>query len=73
MNNISKRQMAALLLIMDMFELFCCMGSISLRTQWGVLVGISLQRCAALIFVSNGGELKQGASIFSLAYAVLCG
>lgn len=73
MNNISKRQMAALLLIMDMFELFCCMGSISLRTLWGVLVGISLQLFAALIFVSKGGELKKGACIFFLAYAVFCG
>ena len=73
MNDISKRQMAALLLIMDMFELFCCVGSVSLRTLWGILVGIALQFFAALIFVSKGGELKKGAGIFFLAYAVFCG
>ncbi|MCR4795609.1 MAG: hypothetical protein K5898_10700 [Ruminococcus sp.] len=73
MNSISKRQLAALLLITDMFELFCFGGSMSLETLYGVLAGIALQLLAALVFAAKGGELKKQAAVFYLVYAVFCG
>ncbi|WP_028518555.1 hypothetical protein [Ruminococcus flavefaciens] len=73
MNSISKRQLAALLLITDMFELFCFSGNMSLETLYGVLAGIALQLLAALVLASKGTELKKWAAVFYLAYAVFFG
>lgn len=73
MNSISKRQLAALLLITDMFELFCFGGSMSLETLYGVLAGIALQLLIALAFASKNGKLKKPAAAFFLVNAVFCG
>lgn len=73
MNSISKRQLAALLLITDMFELFCFSGNMSLETLYAVLAGIALQLLAALVLASKGTELKKWAAVFYLAYAVFFG
>lgn len=73
MNSISKRQFAALLLITDMFELFCFSGSMSLETLYGVLAGIALQLLAALVLAEKGTELRKWAAVFYLAYTVFCG
>jgi hypothetical protein len=73
MNSISKSQLAALLLITDMFELFCFSGNMSLQTLYGVLAGIALQLLAALVLAAKGTELKKWAAVFYLAYTVFFG
>ena len=73
MNSISKRQLAALLLITDMFGLFCFSGNMSLETLYGVLAGIALQLLTALAFAAKGTELKKWAAVFYLVYAVFFG
>lgn len=73
MNSISAKQLAALLIITDLFGLFCCEGDISLMTLWGFLVGTALQFIFALIFTVRGGKLCRKAEAFYLGYAVFCG
>ena len=73
MNSISKGQFCALLLISDMFSLFCLRGAVSLGTVSGISAGIALQFLVMLIFVCKGGELKKWAKAFYLVYSVFCG
>jgi hypothetical protein len=73
MNSISKCQLAALLLITDMFGLFCISGNMSVETLYGVLAGTALQLLAALVFAAKGGELSKLAAVFYLMYALFCG
>lgn len=73
MNSISRSQFAALLIITDLFGLFCCEGNISLMTLWGFLLGAVIQFFFALIFTARGGKLSRKAKAFYFVYAVFCG
>ena len=73
MNSISRGQLCAMLLITDIFGLFCLSGSISLNTLWGYLAAAALQFLAALVCAAGDGELKMGAKLFLAGYSVFCG
>lgn len=79
MNRISQGQFTALLLITDVFTMFCLMGSISLLTTAGFIVGIVLQYVMALpvmMFYKKGGTLKNSgkpAALFYLLYLFFWG
>lgn len=73
MNSISRYQLAAMLIITDVFGLFCLSGSISLMTLYGILSASALQFLTALIFVLHGKETSKGQQFFYLLYAVFCG
>lgn len=73
MNSISKYQLISLLLITDMFSLFCLGGGISLLTAGGFIAACGLQLLLALPIVLKKGELPKWAKILYLIYAVFCG
>ena len=73
MNSISRSQFVALLIITDLFGLFCCEGDISLMTLWGFLFGAVVQFFFALIFTARGGKLSRKAEAFYFVYAIFCG
>ena len=64
MNSISRYQLAAMLIITDVFGLFCLRGSISLMTLYGILSASALQFLTALIFVLHGKETSKGQQFF---------
>lgn len=73
MNEITRGQLAAMLLITDAFALFCFTGSISLMTVAGLLAGILLQFLLAAPLVQLGGIREKPALIFYLVYLIMWG
>lgn len=76
MNNLTKNQLAALLLITDLFMLFCFCGSITIWSALGYAVGITAQLMLALplvLFADRGGKTEKWAEFFYLIYLVLWG
>ena len=73
MNSISRYQLAAMLIITDVFGLFCLSGSISLMTLYGILSAAAIQFLTALIFAFHGGESAKWQQFIYLLYAVFCG
>ena len=72
MNRISGRQLGAMLLISDVFFLFCLKGSISPAAAAGFLAASGLQLVFALGTAAGGG-LTLPARLFFLAYSVFLG
>ena len=56
MNEITRNQLAAMLLITDAFALFCFTGSISLITAVGLTAGVFLQMLLAVPLIRLGGN-----------------
>lgn len=73
MNNITKNQLAAMLLITDAFTLFCFTGKISLITVLGLTVGIVLQFAMALPVIYLGREKSKWENWFYLVYLIIWG
>lgn len=73
MNEITRGQLAAMLLITDAFALFCFTGSISLITAAGLLAGILLQLLLSAPLVKLGGIKEKSALIFYLVYLIMWG
>lgn len=73
MNSISKAQFTVLLVITDLFGLFCCCGDISLVTLWGYLAGVGVQFLFGIMYAVRGGALGRKVGYFYLLYAVFCG
>lgn len=73
MNSISAKQFTALLIITDLFGLFCCEGDISLMTLWGFLAGAAIQFIFSLIYTARGGKLSRKAQAVYLVYGIFCG
>lgn len=73
MNSISRYQLAAMLIINDVFGLFCLSGGISLMALYGILSATALQFLIALIFVIHGGESARWQQFIYLLYALFCG
>ena len=76
MNSITKNQLAALLLITDIFMLFCFEGSLSLWSVSGFMLGIIIQGMLVvplIIFADKGGKTEKWAKIFYLAYLIVWG
>ncbi len=79
MSRVSRGQFAALLLITDLFALFCLMGSVSLITVIGFAVSTLVQFVIALPavrFYKEGGTLRnsgKSAECFYLLYLILWG
>lgn len=73
MNNISKGQLYGLLLITDMFGLFCWYGSMSIETLYGVLAGIGVQLLVALVYAMKCGRLRKWALWYYLINCFFCG
>lgn len=73
MNNITKNQLAAMLLITDAFTLFCFMGKMSLVTVLGLSIGIVLQFIMAIPVICLGGEKSKWENWFYLVYLIMWG
>lgn len=76
MNSITKTQLAAVLLITDIFMLFCFEGSLSLWSVIGFILGIAAQGMFALpliIFADRGVKTEKWAEIFYLICIVVWG
>lgn len=79
MSRITRGQLAAMLLITDVFALFCLMGGISLTTAAGFGAAALIQLVMAIPaarFYSSGGTLKnsgKAAELFYLVYIILWG
>ncbi|MBR5682892.1 MAG: hypothetical protein IKW96_06395 [Ruminococcus sp.] len=73
MNSISRYQLAAMLIITDVFGLFCLSVSISLMTLYGLLSAAAMQFLLSLISVLHGGRSAKWQHIIYLLYAVFCG
>ena len=76
MKSITKNQLAALLVISDIFMLFCFEGGISLWSFAGFLTGISAQAFLAfplVKFADSGGKTEKWAEIFYFAYLTFWG
>lgn len=79
MSRVSRGQFAALLLITDIFALFCLMGSVSLMTVIVFAAATLLQfimAVPAVQFYKNGGTLRnsgKAAECFYLLYFILWG
>ncbi len=73
---VSAGQLAALLLITDVFSLFCLRGEVSLATLLGFSAGIAVQAALSLpVITAAKKELPFGkaAKVLILIYLVLCG
>ena len=73
MNSISRYQLVAMLIITDVFGVFCLSGSISLMTVYGMLSAIALQFLLSLIFALYGENSARWQQIIYLLYVVFCG
>ncbi len=73
MNEITRNQLAAMLLITDAFALFCFTGSISLITAVGLTAGVFLQMLMAVPLIRLGGISEKPAYIFYLIYLIMWG
>lgn len=73
MNEITRNQLAAMLLITDAFALFCFTGSISLITAVGLTAGVFLQMLLAVPLIRLGGISEKPAYIFYLIYLIMWG
>lgn len=73
MNSISKYQLAAMLLITDIFSLFCTGGSISLVTLGGMLSAAGVQFLMTLSFTQYGGIDTKGQKALLLVYLLFFG
>ncbi|MCR5601754.1 MAG: hypothetical protein K6G33_13565 [Ruminococcus sp.] len=73
MNSVSKSQFTALLMITDLFGLFCCGGMISLMTLYGFLAAAAVQYLFGVVFSVRGGELSKKVKWLYLVYVVFCG
>ena len=73
MNEITRSQLAAMLLITDAFALFCFTGSISLITTAGLTAGIFIQLFLAAPLIKLGGIKTKPAYIFYLIYMIMWG
>lgn len=73
MNEITRSQLAAMLLITDAFALFCFTGSISLMTVAGLSAGILLQMALAAPLIKLGGIKMRAAYVFYLIYLIMWG
>ena len=79
MNKLTKTRFSAVLLISDVFALFCLMGNISVMTVWGFIGGTALQMILAfpLAFsVRKGKSIEKcgkPVQIFFIIYLILWG
>lgn len=73
MNSISRYQLTAMLLITDVFGIYCLSGSISLLTMYGMLSAIALQFLISLVFVLYGGSIARWYQFIYLLYVIFCG
>ena len=68
MNSISRYQLVAMLIITDVFGVFCLSGSISLMTVYGMLSAIALQFLLSLIFALYGENSARWQQIIYLMW-----
>ena len=73
MNSISRYQLAAMLIITDVFGIFCLSGSISLMMLYGMLSATAMQFLISLIFVQNGGRSERWQQLVYLLCTVFSG
>ena len=73
MNSISRYQLAALLIITDVFGLFCIGGNISLMTLYGALAAAAFQFLVSVIYILHGCGSNLLKKLFFTLYAVFCG
>ena len=73
MNSISKYQLTALLIITDIFSLFCISGSISLSTLHGMLSSAAVGFLMSLVFTAHGSAISMAQRGLFLVYAVFSG
>lgn len=74
MNRISFGQFASVLLITDVFALFCLMGDVTLITACGFLIGTAVQLAISLTaayFYKNGGSLNKPMMWVYLIYILI--
>ena len=72
-NTVSRGQLAAMLLIIDAFSMFCLTGDISLMTLCGLAAGIAVQfllTVPAAAYYSSGGTLQSGGKVIEALYLV---
>ncbi len=73
MNSISGYQLGAMLVIADVFGLFCTGGNISLMTLYGALAAAAFQFLFALIFIIHGGGSSRLKKLIFAVYTLFSG